>query len=201
MPLRNKKHFIFDMDGTLTVAVHDFEYMRNALGLPEGLPILESIDSYPEEQKIKLMHKLDTLEIGYAQAAVQQEGAEALLAYLSLAGHSLGILTRNSVELAYITLEACGLLKYFDKDAILGRDSSPPKPHPDGIVQLLDHWQADKTEAVMIGDFKFDLLAGRAAGVMTVHISTNSQFLWPDDTDFACDHLDQIRFAAGQAMR
>lgn len=189
------------MDGTLTVAVHDFESMRKALGLPAGKAILESIDTYPEDQRLKLMEKLDTLEIGYAQSAVQQDGAEALLSYLSLSGHSLGILTRNSVELAYITLDACGLLKYFDNDAILGRDSAHPKPHPDGIYQLLNYWQADKTDAVMIGDFKFDLLAGRAAGVTTVHISPDSQFLWPDDTDLACNHLDQIRLAVGEALQ
>lgn len=189
------------MDGTLTVAVHDFDNMRKALGLPRGTAILESIDAYPEEQRLKLMQKLDKLEIAYAKTAVQQDGADALLSYLSHAGHSLGILTRNSVELANVTLDACGLLKYFDNDTILGRDSGHPKPHPDGIYQLLNYWQADKTDAVMIGDFKFDLLAGRAAGVTTVHISPDSQFLWPDDTDLACSHLDQIRLAAGEVAQ
>lgn len=201
MPLRDKKHFIFDMDGTLTVAVHDFEYMRRALGLPADKALLESIDAYPENQKNALMQKLYDLEIGYAEDAVQQEGAQALLSYLSQSGHSLGILTRNSVELAHITLHACGLLKYFKSDAILGRESTTPKPHPEGIYQLLELWQADKAETVMIGDFKFDLLAGRAAGVTTVHVSTNEQFLWPDDTDLACSHLDQIRFAAGETTQ
>ncbi len=195
MPLRNKKHFIFDMDGTLTVAVHDFEYMRRELGLPADKAILESINAFPEDQQASLMQKLHDLEIDYAQNAEQQDGADALLACLRSLGHSLGILTRNSVELAHITLDACGLLKYFESAAILGRESTTPKPHPEGIYQLLGLWQADKKDTTMIGDFKFDLLAGRAAGVTTVHISTDKLFLWPESTDLACSHLDEIRAA------
>lgn len=33
--------FIFDLDGTLTLAVHDFEAIRRSLGIPAGVPILE----------------------------------------------------------------------------------------------------------------------------------------------------------------
>ena len=34
MSLREVKHWVFDMDGTLTVAVHDFAAIRVALDIP-----------------------------------------------------------------------------------------------------------------------------------------------------------------------
>jgi len=38
------------MDGTLTLAVHDFDAIRNTLGLPLGKPILEAIEDLPAPQ-------------------------------------------------------------------------------------------------------------------------------------------------------
>ncbi|HIN00314.1 MAG TPA: HAD family hydrolase, partial [Deltaproteobacteria bacterium] len=37
--LLQRKYWIFDLDGTLTVAVHDFNAIRNELGIPAGQPI------------------------------------------------------------------------------------------------------------------------------------------------------------------
>ena len=34
--LLKRKHWIFDLDGTLTIAVHDFNAIRKELGIPEG---------------------------------------------------------------------------------------------------------------------------------------------------------------------
>ena len=34
MSLSDVKHWVFDMDGTLTVAVHDFAAIREALDIP-----------------------------------------------------------------------------------------------------------------------------------------------------------------------
>ncbi|MCZ7597637.1 MAG: hypothetical protein M5U09_07745 [Gammaproteobacteria bacterium] len=38
--LARRTCWVFDMDGTLTHAVHDFDDIRRRLDLPEGLPIL-----------------------------------------------------------------------------------------------------------------------------------------------------------------
>lgn len=176
MPLTDKTHYIFDMDGALTRAVHDFDLMRTQLDLPPGRPILESIAACPANEQDALHKKLHTIEVHYAQQAKPQTHADTLLKRLCDAGHSLGILTRNDRELAELTLATCGLLDYFDTDHILGRDCSPPKPSPHGIQALLQAWRADRQHAVIVGDYKFDLEAGRAAGVTTVHLAVTDDF-------------------------
>ncbi len=41
--LRQRDCWIFDMDGTLTIANHDFEAIRAELDLPPDRPILEAL--------------------------------------------------------------------------------------------------------------------------------------------------------------
>ena len=44
MTMTTPRAVIFDLDGTLTEPVLDFDAMRAEIGLPEGVPILEHID-------------------------------------------------------------------------------------------------------------------------------------------------------------
>jgi phosphoglycolate phosphatase-like HAD superfamily hydrolase len=75
---------------------------------------------------------------------------------------------------------------------IVGRDEAEPKPSPDGIQYLLGHWGAQPHEAVMVGDFLFDLQAGRAAGVTTVHVDTSGEFAWREHADTMVRDLHEL---------
>ena len=55
--LLKRKFWIFDLDGTITVAAHDFSAIRNELGIPTGMPIVETIKSLPEKESIHLKKK------------------------------------------------------------------------------------------------------------------------------------------------
>jgi HAD superfamily hydrolase (TIGR01509 family) len=174
VPLSTRDCWIFDMDGTLTVAAHDFDAIRSELGLPPGLPILEEIARRPVREIEVLTRRLDEIELEIAQRSRPQADAAATLAQLCESGVRLGILTRNSERLARVTLEASGLSDFFSESSIVGRESCPPKPEPDGIFELLRRWKARPEQAVMIGDFKFDLEAGRRAGTATVHFDAEA---------------------------
>jgi len=65
-------------------------------------------------------------------------------------------------------LERCDLLRFFKPEEILGREEVRPKPDPEGIFKLLERWDAQPKEAVMVGDFRSDLEAGRQAGTATI---------------------------------
>jgi phosphoglycolate phosphatase-like HAD superfamily hydrolase len=69
-----------------------------------------------------------------------------------------------------VTLKAAGLIQYFDTDVVLGRDCAPPKPSPQGVLTILHHWNATPEDAVMVGDFHFDIEAGYKAGASTVQV-------------------------------
>ena len=50
MSLADVRHWVFDMDGTLTVAVHDFAAIRRALDIPAQADILEYLAALPEQE-------------------------------------------------------------------------------------------------------------------------------------------------------
>jgi len=180
------------MDGTLTRAIHDFDAIRDELGLPAGVPILEALAVMPERQAAVLREKLDTLEYRIADDAVAQPGAVELLTRLKAAGASLGILTRNGKGIAFATLDACGLREFFDDEFVVSRDCCAPKPDGAGVDLLLDRWQVGREKAVMVGDYLFDLEAGRNAGVATVHLAVSGEFPWPDMTDLGVTELTEL---------
>ncbi|HCI2596782.1 TPA: HAD family hydrolase, partial [Pseudomonas aeruginosa] len=50
MRLADIRHWVFDMDGTLTRAVHDFPAIRRALDIPEQDDILLHLAALPEAE-------------------------------------------------------------------------------------------------------------------------------------------------------
>src|SRR5690606_28190000 len=98
-------------------------------------------------------------------------------------GCRLGILTRNARELAHVTLEAIGLADCFAVEHILGRDEAEPKPSPDGLLKIAQAWDVAPSELVMVGDYRFDLDCGRAAGARTVLVNLPDN-PWPELVDW-----------------
>ena len=187
-----KKHWVFDMDGTLTIGVHDFDMMRSELGLAPDADILGSVQAMAPEQAAPMWDKINAMEYYFASLAKPMPGAFELLQHLYEKGVNLGILTRNVMPATLHTLKICHLDQFFMPENILDRASCEPKPHPAGILLLLQQWGAKTCDSVMVGDYLFDLEAGRASQVSTVHINTLAQFPWPHMTDWGIDHLHQL---------
>jgi HAD superfamily hydrolase (TIGR01509 family) len=190
--LRNRGHWIFDLDGTLTVSAHDFDHIRRELGLSPETPILEALHAMPESEAAPLWESLNELEFYYAGKASVMRGASELLQKLHDGGRQLAILTRNTMPVVKHTLQACKIDHFFPLDHILDRDSCIPKPSPDGVKRLLDFWQADADDTVMVGDYLYDLEAGKGAGVATVHLDTRGDLDWPEYTDIRIEELGEI---------
>ena len=185
-----RSHWIFDLDGTLTVPVHDFDGIRRELGLPPGLPILEQLALLPADEAEPLHRRLEQIELELARSARAWPGVEGLLGALAGRGATLGILTRNLRSLAEITLNEVGLGGFFLPGHILGRNEAAPKPSPEGVELLLRRWQATPEDAVMVGDYLFDLQAGRAAGTATVLVDSDGSRPWRHLADRVVRELD-----------
>ncbi len=181
------------MDGTLTESLHDFPAISRALGLPDNEPILEALDRLSPAKAAKCNQQLAEIELDIARKATPQPGAHDLLSELKSQGKRVGILTRNTKDIAHETLAACGLADFFAPSDILGRSCCAPKPKPDGILQLLLAWSKAPADAVMTGDHKFDLLAGRSAKAVAVYLDPQGKFPWRAYADYAVTSLEQLR--------
>jgi HAD superfamily hydrolase (TIGR01509 family) len=185
-------HWIFDLDGTLTVPQHDFDAIRAELGVPPGCLILEYLEGIASAKAAPIRARLHDLETKLANAAEAADGARELIEILSARGVDVGILTRNTRQNALDALRCIGLAKFFPGHVVLGREDHAPKPAPDGIEHLLAGWRGRHTHCVMVGDFRFDLEAGRNAGVTTVHVAPSDAECWPELTDHRFESLREL---------
>ncbi|MBB6257030.1 HAD superfamily hydrolase (TIGR01549 family) [Xanthomonas arboricola] len=189
--LSGYRHWVFDMDGTLTEAVHDFALIRRALEIPPEADILHHLGSLPAEQAAAKHAWLLEHERELAQAAQPAPGAVALVRALQTAGCRLGMLTRNARALAQVTLQAIGLHDAFAWDDIVGRDEAAPKPAPDGLQYFAQRWAVEGTALVMVGDHHNDLACGRAVGACTVLVNTPGD-PWPGLADWRLQDCTQL---------
>lgn len=181
--LADRRHWVFDLDGTLTLAVHDFALIRRELAIPAGQDILGHLAALPAADAAAKRAWLMAHEHELASASVAAPGAVALLRALQGRGCALGILTRNDHALAQLTLAEIGVDDLFPADAIVGRDEAAPKPHPAGLLLHAARWAVPPADLVMVGDHGYDLEAGRAAGAMTVFVGADNA--WPALSDHA----------------
>lgn len=192
MSLRERQGWIFDLDGTLALPVHDFDSLRDALGIPQGVLILEYLASRPAAEAKALGARLETLEAELIAQCRPQPGVRKALEALRDQGWHLGVVTRNSLANAHGTLSHLGLADLFAPSAVLGRESAEPKPSPEALHQLLRQWALAPASCVMLGDHGLDLAAGRAAGVATVHFTADCPERWPELTDHLLPHWSHL---------
>lgn len=190
--LQTLRHWVFDLDGTLTLAVHDFALIRRELGVPPTEDILHWLDRLPPDESAPLYQHLDRMEEELVFRTAPSPGALELVQRLHEAGASLGILTRNSRRIARLTLAHIGLESYFAAEAILGRDEAPPKPATQGFLHLAALWGTTASSMVMVGDYLYDLQTGRAAGAATIHVRGDRSHGWPDWADLEVTTLEEL---------
>lgn len=161
---------LFDFDDTLTTPGHlDFEHIRRELNCPFDKPILEYVASLPsEEARRRAADRLTQLEYEAAAGAEPDPEAAAVIRGLHDAGLPLGILTRNGRGAVERALENFDGVDAADFEVIVSRDDpGAPKPAADGVLLAAQRLGVPSEELLVVGDYVFDILAGRAAGAVT----------------------------------
>ena len=173
---------LFDLDGTLVDSGIDFGRMRREMlelaaefGCEpcslDGADILEIRDracaraADPAEALRRAEARLVLIEREALERSTPVAGARELLMALRERTVRLGIVTRNCREIAVDSL--CRYeLPY---DVLIAREDTPRvKPHPEHLLRALAALNVPPAAAVMVGDGRMDLEAGRAGGLRTV---------------------------------
>lgn len=160
---RRSTAVIFDMDGTLTRAVLDFDQIRSEIGIV-GQTILEGMsrmgaDARRRAEEIVARHEADAA----ANSELQPHAAECVRA-LRAAGIPVALMTRNS-RVSVATILARHPLEF---DHVRTREDGPYKPSPSPVFDICEKLGVAPAQTWVIGDFRYDLECGRAAGARTV---------------------------------
>jgi HAD superfamily hydrolase (TIGR01509 family) len=165
------KAVIFDMDGTITVPVLDFPRMKAEIGIPQDQGLLESLSAMGEGERSAAEAVLLRHELAAAHDSELNAGVVDALDSLSRMGVLTAILTRNCAESVRI-VTAKHSLRF---DAVVSREDSKPKPDPDGVLVAASRLGVSARSCLVIGDYEFDIQAGRAAGSVTVLFSPSGR--------------------------
>ncbi len=173
---------IFDLDGTLVDSGLDFDAMRVEMELPVGASILEAIEAMNEPRATHCRTILAQHEQLGVERSRLMHGVTELLATLHARQIPTAILTRNSRQSALATLARLNL----SFELVLAREDAPAKPDPAAILIICHTWQLRPHEVAIVGDYKFDLQAGRRAGSRTVLYTAGRELRhlpWTVDAD------------------
>jgi len=188
---------MFDFDGTLTKpGVLDFFIIRDAIGCPVNMPILEFIEKMQcPVRKEKAFDILNRFETDASVVSEPNSGAEDLILYLRAQGLFIGIISRNSLQSIKISLKNFRNIKYSDFGLIISRDDPvKPKPSGDGILFAAQKFNLPVSKVLVVGDYLFDIQAGNNAGAVTVLLDDEAApKKFSAKSDYRIAHLKEVR--------
>ncbi len=155
---------IFDLDGTLVDSQLDFDLMRSEMGITAGQTILEALEQMSPAEAQRMWRIVAEHELRGVARATVLPGVREFLHELAERGIRRGVLTRNSRASALATLSRLEL----QVETVVAREDGPVKPDPAGVLAICGAWQLDPRQCIMVGDYRFDIEAGRQAGARTI---------------------------------
>ena len=173
------KAVIFDMDGTITAPVLDFRRIKAEIGVEPDEGLLESMAAMKAGERDRAEEILLRHELAAARESRLNDGAREAIDGLRNRGLKTAILTRNCRRSADIVLARHGL----SFDAVVTREDTLPKPRPDGVLAAAARMRVSPGGCLVVGDYEFDIIAGRAAGALTVLYSPDGRS-FPAVADF-----------------
>lgn len=179
---------IFDMDGTLTVPVLDFGAIRAEIGVEPGDDLLRQIEAMSPAYQRRAHAVIERHEADAARRAALNPGADRLLADLIADRVPIALLTRNS---------RASVDAFCDRfavrfDAVHTREDGVTKPSPQPVLHLCREMNVAPADTLVVGDFLFDILSGKAAGSPTCLIVHGPPPEWAGEADIIIEHLSQL---------
>lgn len=176
---------IFDLDGTLVDSALDFDAMRAEMGLDVGAAVLEAIADLPPDEAERCREILHRHEHEGGLRAVPIAGAAEFVRRADGLGLHRALWTRNSRSVALATIERLAM----PFEVVIARDDAPPKPDPSAVFELCRRWSITPAEVAVVGDYVFDIEAGRRAGARTVLFTAGALLETCEGHELADFHL------------
>jgi len=166
------KAVIFDLDGTITEPFFDFDSIREEMGLDRNAgPVWEIMQQATDAERARLDGILRYHEQLGIDNSTLQPGAKETLQWIRSQSLPIAVLTRNTKDNAIKVAHKHNV----EFDIFIGREDGPVKPDAFGVKFICEKFDVAPNEAIMVGDYLFDLLCAKAAGAKSVLLLNNEK--------------------------
>ncbi len=184
-----KTAIIFDFDGTIadTLPLHDKAFQQTLSGYPltfnygnyAGMSTRKAIalifaqnQQSLSDELLQVLTKQKQLAANarYKEAISFMPGAEALIRLLHDKKFSLFVASSGSGMNVNAGLEALGIRSLF-KGVITADDVEQAKPHPEIFLRVLEQYNINPAQAIVIEDALSGIASAKAAGIDVVCIN------------------------------
>ena len=194
MSLKKPEMILIDVDGTLVDSVPDLAYcvdemmkqldrptygedmVRNWVG--NGVErlvrraLIGQLNGEPEDADFERAYPIfiELYAENTSKRSVLYPGVREGLEFLQREGYRLGCVTNKAAQFTIPLLQDLGVYDKFE--IVISGDTLPKKkPDPLPLLHAAEHFKADPSKALMIGDSQSDVKAARAAGFQIVCMS------------------------------
>lgn len=179
-----RRAVVFDLDGTLVDSMplvlrgfaHALAPFRPDLGPDDifdrlgGPPARTLLELTGDETKAaEALRRLESFGFEDGSLVSPFPGLRVLLEALQAAGITMAVWTGRDRHTAEAILSAHDLGVFFPA-VVCGDDLPTHKPHPEGLVAIMERLGLQPDEVLYAGDADADVLGGAAAGVRTILI-------------------------------
>ncbi|EOT2957825.1 pyrophosphatase PpaX [Clostridium perfringens] len=175
------KAVLFDLDGTLIntndlilksfkhtfKTMLDLEPTEEEITMNYGRPLQEIFKSYDEnriEEMINCYRKIN-LEL-HDDECKEFADVDLMLQTLKNKEIKIGVVTSKKSDMAERGAKLMGIFKYFDT-FITPEVTIKHKPEGEPVLKACENLGVSPSEALMVGDSPYDILAGKNAGAKT----------------------------------
>ncbi|MBI6019220.1 pyrophosphatase PpaX [Clostridium perfringens] len=175
------KAVLFDLDGTLIntndlilksfkhtfKTILDLEPTEEEITMNYGRPLQGIFKSYDEnriEEMINCYRKIN-LEL-HDDECKEFADVDLMLQTLKNKGIKIGVVTSKKSDMAERGAKLMGIFKYFDT-FITPEVTIKHKPEGEPVLKACENLGVSPSEALMVGDSPYDILAGKNAGAKT----------------------------------
>jgi phosphoglycolate phosphatase-like HAD superfamily hydrolase len=181
---QNRKHWVFDLDGTLTDTFPFYLRLVHQILGEHGITLSteetiyclgQNATSYftkqlgPDAAKIAMERILSQTLIDIPEIKTFP-GIIDLLTLLKNQGHRISIWTSRDKHTAELVLQNTGIDQFIET-FVSGCCVAKHKPDTEGLEKIATHFKCKASELIMVGDNEIDVLAARTAGAHGIRAS------------------------------